>query len=178
MFLFFLSILSQNVFAKEWPEISKPLPPSYDGRGDSALIISIEDYDKIPDIPNAGQNATDWYTWLIETKGLSSSRVHLIENEFATKENILETTKKVSKHALAGGKVWYIFIGYGAISSNGSDRILIGSDTRPTIQSLYSRGISQREIVTILESGHQKETISVIDAVFDGADSNGDQIVP
>jgi len=178
MFLFFLSILSQNVLAKDWPEISKPLSPSHDGRGDSAIIISIADYDKIPDISNAEENARDWYVWLINTKGLSPSRVSLIENEFATKENIIATTKKTSQNALVGGKVWYIFIGYGVVSSNGTDRILIGSDTRPTIQSLYSRGISQREIVSILESGKQKETIAVIDAVFDGADSNGDQIVP
>ena len=144
MFLFLLSLFSQNALANEWPEISKPLPPQYDGRSDSAVIISISDYDKIPDIPNADVNARDWYTWLIKTKGLSPSRVHLIENEFATKENILTTTKKVSRGSISGGKVWYIFIGYGAMSSDGTDRILIGSDTRPTTQSLYSRGISQR----------------------------------
>ena len=178
MFLFLLSLFSQNALANEWPEISKPLPPQYDGRSDSAVIISISDYDKIPDIPNADVNARDWYTWLIKTKGLSPSRVHLIENEFATKENILTTTKKVSRGSISGGKVWYIFIGYGAMSSDGTDRILIGSDTRPTTQSLYSRGISQREIVSILESGKHRETIAVIDAVFDGSDSSGEQIVP
>ena len=177
MFLFFLSLFVQNVSARDWPEISKPLPPSYDGRGDSAIIISIADYDKIPDIPNANKNSKDWYTWLTKTKGLSPSRVHLIENEFATKENIISTTKKVSKTAVAGGKVWYVFIGYGTISSNGRDRILIGSDSRPNIQSIYERGISQREIVTILETGRQTKTIAIIDANFDGTDSSGEQIV-
>ncbi len=45
--------------AIDWPDVSANLPRSAYGNADAALIVGIDDYVLLPDVPGAVQNAQD-----------------------------------------------------------------------------------------------------------------------
>jgi hypothetical protein len=161
-----------------WPDISRPSTATYAGFGDAAVVIGISDYDRLSDVPGAEQNAEDWYTWLTKGRGISPSKVQLIEDSAATKETIEAAAKKASAQVQAGGTLWFIYIGHGAPAVSGRDGVLVGSDARPTADSLYARSVSQSELLASLEEGKQKQTVAIMDTSFSGKDATGQPLVP
>jgi hypothetical protein len=161
-----------------WPSLSEPPPP----RGnpalrDAAVVIAIEDYSFVDDIPGARANAQDWVQFLAKSQGVPEQHIYLSWNFEATKENILADLDKATKQVSPGGRLWFVFIGHGAPNRAGNDAWLVGADAQRSPASLEQRGISQAEVVAKLESIEGVTPIVVLDACFNGQTASGGRLM-
>lgn len=158
------------IAAPLWPDLSEA-PSSGDGTADAAVIVAIEDYAIVGDIPGARQNGLDWYTYLTEGRGIPASRVRLLVDNEGVKESIEDALLASRDAVQPDGTLWVIFIGHGAPGRDGQDGLLVGWDTQQTASSVYARGLSQGGILETLSGGTQANTVAVFDACFSGQDS-------
>ncbi len=176
-FLFPVLVVPFLAAAADWPDLSTPAPPEGGGENDAAIVIGIENYTYVDDIPGAIQNANDWYAWLTRTRKVPLGKIALLRDNDGTREGILSTIDKTAPKPGPGGTLWLVFIGHGAPSKDGSDGLLLGVDTMQTAASVYARGLSQTELLDALGQGTQAHTIVVLDACFSGKSGLGDALV-
>ena len=170
--------LSRAAHAVEWPEVSSDLPPNGLGENDAAVIIGISDYYQLPDINNADQNAADWNRYLQKTRGLAGPNVRMMVNAEATKENILAAVTDATHQVKPGGTLWFVYVGHGAPAPSHDDGLILGSDTQISENSLVARGVAQKDILAIIDSGPQKDAVVIFDACFSGSTGDGVPLVP
>ena len=150
-----------------WPDLSEP-PSVGGGDQDAAVVVAIEDYVSVSDIPGAKDNGLDWYSYFTDGRGIAASRVKLVTDNDATKEGITDAIEAARSQVRSGGTLWFVFIGHGAPSEDGQDGLLVGWDTQQTASSVYARGLMQGEVLDLLESGNQSQTVAILDACFSG----------
>jgi hypothetical protein len=161
-----------------WPSLSEAPPPvQKPALRDAALIVAIEDYQNVDDIPGAQANGADWVRFLTKTQGVPASNAHLLWNYEATREEILSDAREAVEKVTPGGKLWFVFIGHGAPKRSGDDAWLIGADVRPTPDSVEQRSVAQSELMAILESKDGVKPIVVLDACFNGKTSTGTRVM-
>ncbi len=156
-----------------WPDVEAPLNTRQEGKKDAALIVGIGDYDQLPDVPGASDNARSWYRYLTQVRGVPVGNVKLLEDSLATKEEVLAAAQAVAEKTEPGGTLWFVYIGHGAPSQDQKDGVLVGADARQTANSLYSRSLSRSEVLSVLEAGDQARTVAVLDACFSGQSGAG-----
>jgi hypothetical protein len=161
-----------------WPSLSEAPPPVQNpALRDAALIVAIEDYQNVDDIPGAQANAADWVRFLTKSQGVPDTNAHLLWNYEATREEILEDARAAVEKVSPGGRLWFVFIGHGAPKRTGDDAWLIGADVRPTPDSVEDRSVAQSELMAILESKEGVTPIVVLDACFNGKTSTGTRVM-
>jgi len=158
-----------------WPDLSQPAPRRGGGEGDVAVIVGIEDYVDLPAVPGADDNARDWYLWFTETRKTPVEQVHLLRDRQATREGILDELDRAAEQADPHGTIWFVFIGHGAPSSDGKDGILLGWDTQQTARSVFARGLTQSEVLDVLDQ--HPNAVAILDACFSGRASGGETLV-
>ena len=164
-----LSLLSPSFAEPTWPDISQPISDiSIDSSNDSALIIAIEDYTRIQDVPGALQNGKDWEQYFLRSANIPLSRVTFLKEDQAYKAKMLQEAKKLSQATPEGGRIWLVYIGHGA-NYNGSP-IFVDVDARQTTDS-FQLQLKQDELLNELKEEH--DVIALIDACFSGRDSQG-----
>lgn len=164
--------------ATAWPSLAEPPPPvTNPALRDAAVVIAIEDYQQVDDIPGARANAADWVKFLTKSQGVPEANTHLLWNYEATREEILADTRRAVEKVSPGGRLWFVFIGHGAPKKTGDDAWLIGADVRPTPDSIEARGVAQTELLSILESKEGVTPIVVLDACFNGKTSTGGSVM-
>lgn len=148
-----------------------------DGRShaDAAVVIGIEDYLAVPDVPGARQNATDWYDWFVRARGLPPSRVRLLRDGEATREVVLDEVRRLGGQVGPDGALWVVFVGHGAPALDGRDGVLVGADAQPTARQLYDRSFARGELEAAAGGGHP--TVLLLDACFSGS-VGGAPLVP
>lgn len=154
-------------------EMSWPTAITAEGSGDSAVVIGIDEYVFVPHVPGAVTNARDWYTFLIESRKVPVDKVHLLRNAQATREGMLKMAGVAAKEVRPGGTLWFIFVGHGAPSRDGSDGILVGADAQQDADSIFARSVAQQEIVTALAVAPSQNRVMVLDACFSGRTGSG-----
>lgn len=159
----------------EWPDIDNPAAAQGGGSSDAAVVIGVEDYVFAPDIAGANDNAEAWYRHLTKTRGVPAQNVRLLRNEEATLEEMRAAAKDAASLAGEDGTVWFVFIGHGAPSKDGSDGLLVGSDAQQTATSLEARSLRRSELIQTLETGDGQPVV-VIDACFSGRGQQGEQL--
>ncbi len=159
-----------------WPDLSAPPPAENTGANDAALIVGIEDYLLVDDVPGAVANADDWYRYLKQTRGLPLGSAVVLRNHEATRESVLSEARDAAGRVRSGGTLWVVFIGHGAPSKDGQDGLLLGADVQQTAESVYARGVSQDELLDALQ-GSQADTILILDTCFSGKSTGGSALV-
>ena len=172
-----LAVLPARAEDAGWPDLTRPPSAQGGGGGDAALLVGIEDYWQLPDILGAEQNVRDWYRYLTTTREVSPSRITLLPNDEATVEEIRRFAAKRTEQVRSGGTMWFVFVGHGAPSQDGSDGILIGADAKRSATSVYSRSLTRTELMDILGQGRQERTVVVLDACFSGQSTGGEELV-
>lgn len=142
-----------------------------------AIIVAIEDYDHVLDVPGATKNARSWLTYLHKMRGVPLSNIAYINDKFATKESVEMILADYVLRTSKGGIMWFIFIGHGAPSKDSDDGVLVGADTREAANSLYARSISRRVVLEELRRGAQDHTVVVLDTCFSGRTTQGTALV-
>lgn len=157
----------------EWPSLSTPAPSAGGGGNDAALVMAVEDYAFVADVPGAAENARDWYLHLTKSRKVPATRVKLLRDAEVTKDSMLEAAAEVAALAKPGGTLWVVFIGHGAPAEDGRDGVLVGVDAQQTPRSLHSRSVRQKELLAALGKGKQARTVAIIDACFSGSTGSG-----
>jgi formylglycine-generating enzyme required for sulfatase activity len=148
-----------------------------DGVHDAAIVIGIEKYVFVDHVPGARENAAAWQEYLTETRGVPPERVTLLRDEEASVEDIRKFVAQKAAQVDPGGRLWFVFIGHGAPSKDGSDGFLVGMDARQTAESIYERSLSRNELLKLLAKGRQVQTVVVLDSCFSGRSSSGRGLV-
>jgi len=79
------------------------------------------------------------------------TNTHLLWNVEATREEILDDTRRAVEQVSPGGRLGFVFIGHGAPNHAGDDAWLIGAGVRPTPDSVAQRSVAHSELLAILE---------------------------
>ena len=132
--------------AQGLPDLSKPGARLGGGERDAALIVAIENYWKLTDVPGAVDNANAWKKYLRDMRGVGEVRV--LRNDDATKENIEKFTQKFAAQVKRGGTFWFVFIGHGAPAADGTHALIVGADANA--DSLQARSVAQRDVVRMI----------------------------
>lgn len=177
-FLLLSLMCAVSARANNWPEVSGDLPPNGLGANDAAVVVGIGDYFALPDITGADRNATDWNRWLQKTRGVPGANVRMIVNAEATKETIESAVTEATRQVKPGGTLWFVYIGHGAPAPDHNDGLILGSDTQVSENSLVARGLAQKTILSIIDTGPQKDAVVVFDACFSGSTGDGTPLVP
>ncbi|MBM4282555.1 MAG: caspase family protein, partial [Deltaproteobacteria bacterium] len=172
-------LLAAGAARATWPSVSTELPATGIGANDAAVIVGVTDYAFLPKIPGAADNATDWFRYLVKTRGVPQERVHMLRNIDATAETILEAVDRAASEVQPGGALWFLFIGHGAPAPDHADGLVLGADTQVSEKSLVARGVPQKAILERLEQGRHAQAIVMFDACFSGTTGDGKlQLVP
>ena len=166
-FVSLLGILSQELYAEEWPDLSiapTPLLPHtiLDPKEEHALIISIESYTVLADIPNAKTTGRDWFRYFSRHRGIPVDQVTWIDGQAATSANIQAAIDSMTKSEKQ--RFWLVFIGHGATVDR-APRIL-PVDTQDSYYDVLRKGIAIPSILEKLESKSKGDVVAVFDSSF------------
>jgi len=132
-----------------WPALPPP-PPVGGGEADAAVVVAIEDYAFLPDVPGARANGRAWAHWLRDTRGVP--RVRTLTDAEATRETVAEAVAAARRQRGDDGLLWVVFIGHGAPGGQ-----LLGADAQATAASLTHRRLRTDTLV-------DSATVAVLDA--------------
>ena len=140
-----------------------------------AVIVGINDYDKIPKLKFAVNDAKSFYDLLVNFNQIPKENVKLIVNEEATLKNlrsILGTDLK--SNAGKEDMVLIYFAGHGATEpdalspdGDGLEKYLLPYDS--DLNDLYASALPMREILHIFRRIQSQSLIFLADACYSGA---------
>jgi hypothetical protein len=180
LLLAFLSLAPLSTAAQRgaiWPSLGEP-PKGSGGAGDAALIAAIERYAFVAPVPGARANAVDWYNHFVLGRGTPIDSVKLLRDAEVTREKLLRYARRMAARVRPGGTLWFVFIGHGAPSKDGTDSLLVGVDAQQDADSLYERSLRRSELLDVLSGSKAARLVLLFDACFSGRTSQGKPIVP
>ena len=134
-FAFFAAfVLYASPAFAQWPALSDVPKVKASKTQDVAIIVAVEDYLLLPDVEGAIANANEWEVFF--QKGRKIPNIHVLANQDATVEEMSKFAKTAAQDVGEGGTIWWVFIGHGAPSVDGSDGLMIGMDAQQTVDSL------------------------------------------
>ncbi|MBT3223887.1 MAG: caspase family protein, partial [Proteobacteria bacterium] len=157
------------------PEVDKPLKTGARNGDDAAVVIGIEDYAFVADVPYATRDAQAVYDYLIYTRGVPSSQVRLL-NQGASRELILEAVTEAGKQVSDNGVVWVYFAGHGAADPSTGDRILLGDDVRNDPVAFAARALKVDELLSLGGAGGGRVHL-LVDACYSGLGRSGEAVL-
>lgn len=148
---------------------------------DAAVVVGVEDYADLQDVPFAARDAEAFRSFLVYTRGLPQDAVQTLVSSDGHRQVSQERLHGALQAAAARGAqgtVWVFYSGHGvADPKDPSERILLGDDAKPDPDSMIARGIRVSE-VRRLASARGARVILVIDACYTGAARDGSALVP
>ncbi len=167
-----LWLVCPMALATDWTAVSDlAFDPSELGADDAALVVAVEDYDRVPKaaVPGATEVGRAWARWLEEGRGLAPDRIRTLFGEQAKRESLEQGARWLSEQA-PGGTAWVIYAGQGAISAEGTDRLILGADAEVSVVPLSAYGVSLRELQSWVSGPH---AVFVLDTSFGGRSLEG-----
>ncbi len=165
--------------APAWPDLTSPPKAALGGGAkDAAVVVGIEDYAFVPDVPGAARNAEDWYRHLTRDRKVPIENVILLRNSEANLENLRDALAKAAGYAKPGGTLWFVFVGHGAPALDGQDGVLVGFDAQQNAKTLYARSLPRAELLKAVGKGERVEAVVVLDACFSGRAGDGAPLAP
>ena len=166
----------------DWPSLS-PQPPVAVGGGvnDAALVVAIEEYEKLPWVLGAEANGTDWVLWLKESRGIRLDRIRQVLGGVGTIPEIRAEAQEAVAAVKPGGTLWFVFIGHGAPSPSQGGAALLGVATPRTEKGwsdptyVFSRDAFLDELADGLPPDAQ--LVAVLDTCFSGQGSRGEELL-
>lgn len=137
--------------------------------GASAVVIGLEDYGFLPDVPYARRDAAAVRTVLTTSLGLDPQRVRTLNS--GNREQILAA---VDEMAAAGSPVYVWFSGHGATSATDGSMLLVGDDAKAEQDAFEARSVSVAQLTEKLPAG----SLVVVDACAAGKGRDGAELLP
>ncbi len=164
-----------------WPAAALATPPSIDdplrsgarADADAALVIGVEDYAFVPDVPYARADAEAVRRWLLYTRGVSQGSIEVVTD--GSREQILAALARTRSRVGAGGTAWVYFAGHGAASTKDGARMLLGVDVMADAEVFSARGVRVDELQGALAG---VESVLWLDTCYNGATRTGGALLP
>jgi hypothetical protein len=157
------------------PDVQRELRVGGHGAADAALVVGVEDYFVLPDVPHAVRDAEAFYETLVYTVGVPADHVVKLTGT-PSREQIEQGLETAAAAAGAGGTLWVYFAGHGAADPVDGARLLLGADVQPDVRSLGARGVPVAAL-----SGTKTQaarTLVVADTCYAGVGRDGADLLP
>ena len=156
-----------------WPSIEAPLVTEVRNDTDAAVVIGLEDYAFLPDVPYAHRDADAVRDLLVSTQGIPPERVTLLQSGGI--DQIRPALKAAGEAVGPEGRVWVYYAGHGAAHPETHKQALLGDDTRADPASFQSRGLPVEEVLELAGAGGGQPVV-ILDACFTGVGRGGDDL--
>ncbi|MBN2799133.1 MAG: caspase family protein [Deltaproteobacteria bacterium] len=167
-----LLLSSVALSAPTLPSIDQGLRSGATAPADAAVVIGLEDYAFVADVPFAHRDAQAFYEYLIYTRGVPSDHVRLLLS--GGREQLLAALEQAAAEVGAGGTLWVYFAGHGAAATASGERILLGDDVRQDPTAFESRALSLSEI---RGRAAGRRLALFTDACYSGLGRSGEELV-
>ncbi len=153
------------------PDLQEPASTGQRSPKDFAVVIGVEDYTDVPDVPFAKRDARAFETWAMSTRGIPEARVRRLLD--ARAYEITAALDEAGKAVGKGGRVWVYFAGHGAMDPGGTQRLLLGRDAA-TDPGVFARFAVSVDDVRRLAGAGGGEVLMVLDACYNGGGRAGE----
>ena len=154
--------------------ILKPPNTGHSAPNDAAVVIGIQDYDKLPKVPYAARDALLFHQFLVKTAGVPRRRISNLYSS-PQKEEIERALEERAGEVGPGGTLWVYFAGHGLPDGNG-DAVLLGVDARGRFENIVGRGVKRSWLVEVASRSRAARVVVVLDACFSGKTRSGDTL--
>ncbi|MCB9687920.1 MAG: caspase family protein [Alphaproteobacteria bacterium] len=154
------------------PSVDQPLRSGATAPEDAAVVVGVEDYFVVPDVPFARRDAEAFYDYLVYTRGLDPDRVALMVDG-ASAETIEAAVRNAVGAIGPGGTLWFYFSGHGGAANDGA-RLLLGDDVRS--DAYESRGFRVDSVKRLADQAGAR-VVLVVDACYTGVGRGGDNVL-
>ena len=134
-----------------------------------AVIIGINDYEHMPNLNYAVNDAVDIKEMLISKYNFKEDHIKIILNEEATKNNIIEGFHQLLQKSKDKDRVVIFYAGHGetyTLPNGGEMGYLIPVDGDP--EKLYLTSIPMSELYEIAQMSYAKHILYLVDACYGG----------
>ncbi len=156
------------------PDLIEPARTGQRAATDAAVVIGVEDYAYLPDVPYARGDAQAFDDFVRYTRGIPDDRVTLLPD--ARAYEIERAVKDAGGRVGPGGRVWVYFAGHGAMEPNGSRRLLLGGDAATDPEAFARFAVSVDDVRAWATSGGG-EAVLVVDACYNGGGRTGEGVL-
>lgn len=170
-----VALAATPALATDAPDLLQPLRTGERAPADAAVVIGIETYPFVADVPYARRDAQAMYQFLVYTRGVPADRVRLLDNG-ASREQILDAVGRAGEQAGRDGTVWIYFAGHGAADTDSGDRLLLGDDVRQDAAAFTARGVSVHTLERLAAKGGASVNLFV-DACYAGLGRGGEELL-
>ena len=160
--------------ASGMPGLDEPARTGQRASTDAAVVIGVEDYTDVPDVPYARRDAQAFDDFVRYTRGIPDDRVTLLRD--ARSYEIERAVKDAGARVGPGGRVWVYFAGHGAMDPNGSRRLLLGRDASTDPDAFARFAVSVDDVRAWATSGGG-EAVLVVDACYNGGGRTGEGVL-
>ena len=135
-----------------------------------ALVVGVNDYDNVPDLHYAVEDALAIKNLLINDLGFPRNNVHYLIDKEATQSNINKELQKLLKSAGENDRVVFYFAGHGETQKMGLEQgdagFLMPSDA--DAENLYFSAIPMADLKSISKFSKAKHMLFLVDACYSG----------
>ena len=144
------SLLLNVALAAEPPSVDSPERSGVRSWRDAMVVIGVEDYEHLPDIPHAANDAAAMDAWFRLVRGPSTRRIFTVQNP-STQEMDTALKRGVAR-VRSRGTLWIYFSGAGWIGDDGVPRLLPADAAPNGLEDAFS--LAEVDITGTFQVGH------------------------
>ena len=135
-----------------------------------ALIIGINDYENVPDLHYAVEDALAIKNMLINEFYFSRNNVRVLIDKEATQSNINREMSKLLKSADVNDRVVFYFAGHGETEALGLEEVATGflMPSDADVENLYFSAIPMEDLRNVSKFSKAKHMLFLVDACYSG----------
>lgn len=164
MLLFSLAVAT----AATPPSLDAPPAGGPRAKKDVAVVVSVEDFEVLPDATGAKKDAAAMGAWLATTRGVDPKRLTVLEDSNAATART--AISRAARDVKRGGTLWIYWAGHGALVDG--KRVLLAREATP--DSLPQASLPLDELVSLAEGSKAKQVVVVLEAGFGGRGRDGE----
>lgn len=150
------------------PDVDVPLRTGAQAPADAAVVVGIEDYAFLADVPSAGRDARALYHFLVYTRGVPPEKVQLLTG--GNREQVLDAVARAKGQLQPGGTLWITYAGHGATNPDDGSPLLVGDDAKTDPSVFVARSVKVKEL--------PKDAVLLLDTCWAGKGRDGADLVP
>jgi hypothetical protein len=159
-----------------WPDLHQPVTAAIPRPGDVAVVIGIEDYDSMLDVPGAVATAEAWQRWFQQGLGMEAPRIRLLTGAEATPDAMAAAVTEAALEVGPDEGLWFVFIGQASPSCSGDDALLFAADAGPEAAGYLKGAFTWSSLEGLLEIGAHQRAVILLDAAINERDRSLDKL--
>jgi formylglycine-generating enzyme required for sulfatase activity len=169
-----LPLASPRAQAATLPDFAEPARTGQHNPKDAAVVIGVEDYFDVPDVPFARADAQAFDDFIRYTRGVSDDRVTRLLD--ARAGDIRRAVQDQGKRVGPGGTLWVYFAGHGAMDPTAERRLLLGRDASTDPTQFADFAVAVDDVRSWATSGGG-DVMLVVDACYNGGGRTGEGVL-